>query len=100
MDIEFWLFITPMIGGQILWLIASQVAQSWLVKNVEDYEPPSVGAVFLIGRLFTAFGPIHRYKKEKEQRGETPSMFFLFYAGLVVSFGGLAVFIFWIMNEL
>ena len=68
MDLALYLGLPMMIGGLIAWMIAAELAKSWLKKNDPYYEPPSKVVQLFIGGLFSAIGPVRQYARQRRSR--------------------------------
>jgi len=87
----FWIGLALMMGGQVMWLIASERVKSWLADNDPSFEREGVLARLFIGRLFTSFGPVARYTSMRRERGEDTTLTMVFWAGFLLSLVGIVV---------
>lgn len=80
-----WVFFALIFVGQMCWLIPSEMAQKWLRENDPTFVPPGVAARLFIGRLFTAFGPMARYRALRSEKGQPTTLVTIFWSGFAVS---------------
>ena len=96
MDFEFFIFFAPMMIGSMVWQFSAIHIEGYLSKNDEEHQPPGMGARFFLGRLFTTLPLLGRYREFRAMQGAAPIGLYGFWGGLVLTLGGLAMFVFFV----